>query len=186
VEKLFFIAARSTVYDSVPKNGDVQVKFSPQTLVELRNWVLSSASAEFGAKCSDKIFIPRRAKYRNLINTRKLQETLENVGFKTIETNSDFYLRQYSYFDQAKEIVAPGGAVLANIVFMKPGSKVLLLRSWRDSELLLWKKLADSCGVQFSEAIGFPTYFGRKTLARQHSNYYLPIRKVKELLNYQD
>jgi hypothetical protein len=186
VEKLFFIAARSTVYDSVPKNGEVQVKFSPQTLVELRNWVLSSASTEFGAKCSDKIFIPRRAKYRNLINTKKLQKTLENVGFKTIETNSEFYVRQYSYFDQAKEIVAPGGAVLANIVFMKPGSKVLVLRSWRDSELLLWKKLADSCGVQFSEAIGFPTYYGRQTLARQHSNYFLPIRKVKKLLNYRD
>jgi hypothetical protein len=183
VEKLFFIAARSTVHDSVPTNGEDQVKFSPKALRDLQDWVLNSLSTELGSKFSDKIFIPRHAKYRNLINTDKLQEQLENIGFESIETNSDFYARQHSYFNQASQLVAPGGAVLANIVFMKPGSKVLVIRSWRDSNLLLWKKLAESCGVQFSEAIGFPTYYGRSTLARQHSNYFLPIWKVKKLLN---
>jgi hypothetical protein len=183
VEKLFFIAARSTVHDSVPTNGEDQVKFSPKSLRELRDWVLNNLSTELGSKFSDKIFIPRHAKYRNLINTDKLQEQLENIGFETIETNSDFYVRQHFYFNQASQLVAPGGAVLANIVFMKPGSKVLVIRSWRDPNLLLWKKLAESCGVQFSEAIGFPTYYGRDTLARQHSNYFLPIWKVKKLLN---
>ena len=183
VQKLFFVAGRSTVHDSVPTNGEDQVKFSPNSLRELRGWVLNSLSTELGSKFSDKIFIPRHAKYRNLINTEKIQEQLENRGFETIDTNTDFYVRQHSYFDQASQLVAPGGAVLANIVFMKPGSKVLVIRSWRDSNLLLWKKLAESCEVQFSEAIGFPTYYGRSTLARQHSNYYLPIWKVKKLLN---
>ena len=183
VEKLFFIAARSTVHDSIPTNGEEQVKFSPQTLKALRDWVLSKLSTDIGEKISDKIFIPRRAKYRNLINAKKLQAQLENLGFKTVETNNTFYLKQHSYFDQSTQIVAPGGAVLANIVFMKPGSKVLVIRSWRDSDLLLWKKLAESCGIQFSEAVGFPTYYGRKNLARQHSNYFLSIRKVKKLLN---
>lgn len=183
VEKLFFIAARSTVHDSMPRNGEDQVKFSPQTLRDLRDWVLNSLGTESGSKFSDKIFIPRRAKYRNLLNESKLQAHLENLRFETVETNENFYLRQHSYFYHARQIVTPGGAVLANIVFMKPGSKVLVIRSWRDSDLLLWKKLAEACGVHYSEAIGIPTYYGRKTLARQHSNYFLPIRKVKKLLN---
>lgn len=186
VQKLFFVAARSTVHDSVPTNGEDQVKFSPQTLRELRDWILNTLRAELPSNFPEKIFIPRRAKYRNLLNVDQIQAQLESLGFETIETNNNFYQRQYSYFDQASQIVAPGGAVLANIIFMKPGSKVLVIRSWRDSDLLLWKKLAASCGVQFTESIGFPTYYGRKTLARQHSNYFLPVRKLKKLLNSQN
>lgn len=182
VDKLFFIAARSTIHDSKPSNGEEQVQFSRQTLKELRDWVLNRLDNEIDVKLPSKIFIPRRAKYRNLINGERLQHKIENFGFETVETDTSFYLKQYSYFNQADHVVSPGGAVLANIVFMKPGSKVTLIRSWRDSDLLLWKKLADACGIHFSEAVGFPTYYGRKALARQHSNYFVSGRRIRKLL----
>jgi capsular polysaccharide biosynthesis protein len=182
VEKLFFVAARSTVHDSMPTNGEDQVKFSPQTIKELREWVLSRLHFENVLHLPKNIFIPRRSKYRNLINTDQARACLEAFDFVTVETNDDFYLKQHLYFNQANHIVSPGGAVLANIVFMNQGSRISLFRSWRDSDLLLWKKLADSCGVQFNEAIGIPTYYGSKTLARQHSNFFLPKRLIRKLL----
>lgn len=182
VEKLFFIAARSTVYDSKSKNGQDQVQFSPQTIRDLRDFVLNRLNTHINVKLPDKIFIARRSKYRNLINMEQLQRRLKTLGFETVETNSDFYLEQHSYFHQANKIVSPGGAVLANIIFMKPGSKILLIRSWRDSDLNLWKKLAESCEVNFTEAIGIPTYYGRKALARQHSNFYLPTPRFRKFL----
>ena len=186
VEKLFFIAARSTVYDTKPTDGQNQVRFPKHTLKELQHWVLDALTDDSDIKLPKKIFIPRRAKYRNMINGNQLQHEIETFGFETVETNSSFYLKQYSYFSQAKHVVSPGGAVLANMVFMKPGSEVTLIRSWRDSDLLLWKKLAEACGVHFNEAVGIPTYYGRKALARQHSNYFVPVRRVRKLLKILD
>jgi hypothetical protein len=182
VEKLFFIAARGTVHDSKPSNGQEQVQFSPQALKELRGWVLARLKPELDVTLPGRIFIPRRAKYRNLINLDQIQNFFETLGFQTIETNSDFYPKQHVYFNQAIHVASPGGAVLANLVFMQTGSKVLVIRSWRDSDLLLWKKLAAACELDFSEVIGIPTYYGRKALARQHSNFFLPIRRVEKIL----
>lgn len=182
VEKLFFIAARSTVHDSVPTNGEDQVKFSPKALKELRGWVLARLKPELDVTLPGRIFLPRRAKYRNLINLDQIQNFFETLGFQTIETNSGFYPKQHVYFNQANHVASPGGAVLANLVFMQTGSKVLMIRSWRDSDLMLWKKLAAACELDFSEVIGIPTYYGRKALARQHSNFFLPIRRVEKIL----
>lgn len=182
VDRLFFISARSTVHDSKPTNGEDQVKFSPQALKDLREWILSRLDSENDEDLPTEIFIPRRAKYRNLINARQLQNILETFGFHTLETNQHFYLKQHAYFNQANHVVSPGGAVLANLVFMRPGSKVLIIRSWRDSDLLLWNKLAAACELDFYEVVGIPTYYGRKALARQHSNFFLPIRRVRKIL----
>ena len=80
-------------------------------------------------------------------------------------------------------IVSPGGAILANILFIPMDSKVIAVRSWRDSELKLWKKLAEACQVNYSEIVGIPTYYGFKPLARQHSNYYVPLERFKKAFN---
>jgi len=186
VEKLFFIAARSTVYDSKPSDGQDQVQFSRESLRELSDWVVEKLDNKIDVNFPNKIYTPRRAKYRNLINGARVQLAIETFGFETVETNSSFYAKQHSYFNRANHVVSPGGAVLANIVFMRQGSKITLIRSWRDSDLLLWKKLAEACGLYFDEAIGIPTYYGRKALARQHSNYFVPVKRVKKLLKTQN
>jgi hypothetical protein len=66
---------------------------------------------------------------------------------------------------------------------MEKGSTITVLRSSRDSNLRLWEKLAQACGIDFNEVVGVPTYFGPKTLARQHSNYFLPLRRLKVILS---
>jgi hypothetical protein len=87
------------------------------------------------------------------------------------------------FFAEANTIVSPGGAVLANIIFMQRGSRVVSIRSWRGADVPLWKQLAEACEINHSEVIGIPSYFGSKPLLRAHSNFYVPLKRIKKELN---
>ena len=152
----------------------------------MRSYIFSALPKETRFSYPNKLYLSRGSKYRNVINESRVSKLASQLGYLVKESNFDFYQRQWHYFNHAETVLSPGGAVLANTIFMRSGSRVLLLRSRRDSDLLLWKKLADVCGVHFNEAVGIPTYFGRKALARQHSNFYLPLRKVRKLLKPAD
>jgi hypothetical protein len=182
IDKLFLIASRSTVFDSKPPSNLEQVKFPRGIYQDLQNYIFGELPKVRLAKYPKKFYLPRKSKYRSLLNEIRVSNLASDLGFSVIESNVDFYRRQFYLFNQAQTVLSPGGAALANTIFMQPGSKVLLLRSWRDSDLLLWKKLAEVCDVDFDEAIGIPTYYGRNPLSRQHSNFYLPLRRARKLL----
>jgi hypothetical protein len=186
VKTLYFISARSTVYDSTPEESDERVSYSPVMIQKQSEWMLQGFPLKKSQEFPQKILINRRAKYRNLLNLSAVSKLFKSNEFQVFEPDESFYLNQGRFFSEAKMIASPGGAVLANMIFMKPGSRVLLMRSWRDSDLFLWKKLAEACGLHFNEAIGIPSYHGRNRLARQHSNFYLPLKRVRKLLNSVD
>jgi hypothetical protein len=86
-------------------------------------------------------------------------------------------------FHDAKFVVASGGAVLANIIFMKPGTKVLVLRSWRGKKIKLWEDLSKSVNLKYFEVKGFPTYWGFSFLRSLHSDYYISPKKLRRILS---
>ena len=180
---LHFLAGRSTVFDSKPINGEDRVKFSPKVLARTRNWILQTITKSEDVNLPEKFYINRKAKYRNLINARKVIKACGVRNYEILECTNHFFLNQAFYFANARHVVSPGGAVLANVMFMKPGSEITVIRSNRESDLKLWEKLSLACGIQFSEAIGIPTYYGRKSLARQHSDYLLPLSRIQKFLH---
>lgn len=182
IKTLYFVAARSTVHDSRPKNAENQVKFSPKMLGWQREWMLRHLPASQDHSYPEKIFFPRRAKYRNLLNINSVIEYLMEQNYQVVELNNSFFLDQHQFFSSAKTVITPGGALLANILFMQKNSNVVAIRSWRNSELKLWKELAYACEINYSEVVGFPTYFGSNSLARQHSNFFVPLSRIKEAL----
>jgi len=178
VTLLHFVAGRSTVFDSKPVSAQERVKFSPKSLSKTRNWILENLHVSTEIEFPGKFFISRKAKYRNLINSKSVCGKLEEQGYEILECTEEFFMNQSEYFARANHVVAPGGAVLANILFMENGNTITVIRSSRDSNLRLWEKLAQACGIEFNEVVGVPTYFGPKTLARQHSNYFLPLKRL--------
>lgn len=174
VDLLFYIAARSTVYDSTPVNGDDRVRFSPISLARLKKCVSERMTVNNSQSFPSSFYIIRDSKYRNLVNQQSVVSELCRAGFSIVDCTSYFFENQFHYFAQAKNVVSPGGAVLANMLFMDPGSRITVLRSWRGSDLRLWKKLAEACHLEYDEVVGIPTYFGTNSLSRQHSNFFLP------------
>ena len=130
-----------------------------------------------------RIFLSRRASYRNLLNIDAVSRFLKRNEFQVVVPDESFYLNQARFFSEANTVCSPGGAVLANIIFMRRGSRVVSIRSWRGSDVPLWKLLSEACEVNHSEVVGIPSYFGLKSLLRAHSNYYVPLNRIKKELS---
>jgi len=64
---------------------------------------------------------------RNITNMNKILKTCRHVGFEVIETGSMTLLEQIDAFKDAQMVVAPIGAALANLIFTRPGCRVLCL-----------------------------------------------------------
>lgn len=183
LKTLYFVSARSTVYDSAPEKNQERVSYSPVIIQKQREWILQSFPLMKSQVFPREIFLMRHGKYRNLLNIDAISRYFKKNDFHVIKPDESFYLNQARFFSEANTIVSPGGAVLANIIFMERGSRVVSIRSWRGSDLPLWKLLAGACQVNHSEVVGIPSYFGLKSLLRAHSNYYVPLRRIKKELS---
>ena len=185
VKKLYFFASRSTTFDSKPKTKHKHIIFSPVIIGQLRKFLISKIRTSPQPSNPLKIYIPRISKYRNVINNSEITRFLKSEGYFKIITNKKFFAQQSSFFENARLVVAEGGAVCANMLFMKSTSSILVLRSWRNSRDNLWKLLAEACQVKYHETRGIPIYFGVNRLRRQHSDFFVLLsvlkRKVKRL-----
>jgi capsular polysaccharide biosynthesis protein len=148
-----------------------------------REWILQTFPLKKSQVYPVKIFLSRRMSYRNLLNNDAVSRLLKRNNFEVIEPDESFYLNQARVFSEANTIVSPGGAVLANIIFMQRGSTIVSIRSWRGSDVPLWRLLAEACEVNHSEIVGVPTYFGLKSLLRAHSNFYVPLMRIRKELS---
>ena len=184
VSRLHFVAGRSTTYDSPPVAKLPQVEFSPQTISATREFILNSHGMSFPSGIPQKIYLPRNAKYRNLVNRHKISKTLNKAGFEEISVDENFFKVQHLYFQEAEIIACPGGATLANMIFMKPNSRILVFRSLRDLKQKLWYKLAAASGINLQQIYGLPLYYGPGKLRRQHSDYFCPNFILRLILRY--
>jgi len=182
VETLHFLAARGTIFDSEPQEGRSLIKFSPKVFLELKNFILERMNEPHGFEIHKRIIFPRKAKYRNVINYRTLLRWANHFGYKEIDTNSEFFRNQFWLFNKAEKVISPGGALLANMLFMKPGSIVIVPISLNTKDLNLWGELGTACGLEVYELPGMPIKFGRTKLSRTHANYFIPVRRFKSLL----
>jgi len=181
VSKLHLVVARSTCFDSINESVVNRVEFSPVILGELSHWIKKDLSLQEISSSSNS-FITRNSRQRRALNARRIQRISSNEGFQLVPDNADLYRNQSFIFSGLRIGVTFGGAVLANMIFMKPGSQILCLRSSRQNDLELWKKLAEAVGIQYEELTGISLYFGSNELRRDHSNYYLSSRKYRKTL----
>lgn len=184
VKSLNFLSARSTVFDSHPIDDLPAIKYSPKTIARLRALVWDSyGEPQSDGRTEHQIAILRDSTYRNVTNIQRVKGVSEKAGFKIFDASESFYKNQIHLFANTSKVLAPGGAVLANMIFMKPASSVIALRSWRTSNLPLWRDLAAACNINYLEVVGRPTYFGWRKMQRQHSDYSISPRKLRRTLS---
>ena len=75
---------------------------------------------------SNRIYISRKkASSRKIINENQLTTLLANFGFRTFCLESMSFLEEVDLFSEAEIVVAAHGAGLTNLIFCKPGIKVI-------------------------------------------------------------
>jgi hypothetical protein len=186
IDNLYVVPGRSSAFDSQPLNGSPFVEFSSSALKRTQELLLSSMvepnSSQNLLKSNKRIALSRNSLTRNVQNWVSLIPLIKSFDFSVQDLNSDFFRTQIATFYHSGVILAPGGAALANIIFMQKGSYVVVLRSWRNRDVSLWTKLADAMGVNCVEVPGIPTYFGPGKLRRRHSDFYVSPRKLRKVL----
>tara|TARA_B110000305_G_C19411350_1_gene625623 strand:+ start:177 stop:1211 length:1035 start_codon:yes stop_codon:yes gene_type:complete len=77
-----------------------------------------------------KIYISRRfSDYRKILNEKKLIKFLKDENFKIIHAEKLSFIEQIRCFSNAKFVISSHGAGLTNLIWMKPKSKILEIRS---------------------------------------------------------
>lgn len=98
-----------------------------------------------------RLYIPRRnVKLRRVVNERELEASLERLGFAPFDCAAHSVREQAAAFKSADVIVAPHGAGLANIVYCKPGTRIVeIIPEGYDQGVTSYRSLADLFGLQY-------------------------------------
>lgn len=94
-------------------------------------WVVEFLQQTFPASAvarqkNEKLYISRdRSRYRTFINDQEVREFLLQRGFREVFAEELSFREQVDLFASAETIVAPHGAGLSNLVFCRPGTKVI-------------------------------------------------------------
>ena len=110
--------------------GNVQNEIS-----NIPDWIifyLRNKFLEFSKKfdCSDKIFIDRSDSNYNhckIVNNQEVIDFLKKKGFESYQISKLNFFEQIYLFNNAKIIIGPHGAAFSNIIFSKPGLKLIEL-----------------------------------------------------------
>ncbi len=102
-----------------------QPRQHPEMFREIRDTLLSDLlTDDFGF--GDKIYISREKQVLRFVeNEAEVVALLEKFGFKKIIAEDFSYDEQLTIFSKAKFLVAPHGAGITNVLFMKKGGAIL-------------------------------------------------------------
>ena len=131
--------------------------FSPQALELLRNKAGEFATGTLERGWPEKVFLRRNSGVRVLINMAEIEQFMVSRGYVVIEPEKLTFLEQSQLFRNAKDIVAPTGAALANAIFCKPGTRVVVLMAKHDRMIYrYWHNMLTPLRIMVGVVLGNP------------------------------
>lgn len=124
----------------------------PSSLRRLRDqWGIDETPAPNGRR----IFLSRRSGIRRGIgNEAELVEVAESAGLEIIDPARLSFAEQRALFGEASLVIGGSGAVMANYLFLRPGTKVVALTSRQLWDFVMPAALASLVGADFRYLTG--------------------------------
>lgn len=138
----------------------------------------SAANLQQDTSAHKKIYLGRKGQ-RNLTNSLEVEAYFKSEGFTVIYLENITLDEKYRIFQNAEIIAGPGSSAFSNIIFSKPGTKVLMFSNYQ----------------RLNDALSYFKYFGIKLLLVNdqdenqtiHSSYSISLDKLikayKHLIN---
>lgn len=103
-----------------------------------------------------KIYINRKdaSSPRYIINKIEVENTLKKFGFENLTMSDYSFGDQVALFNNAKEVVGLHGAGFANIIFCKPGTKIIEMRTNSAGDII--KNLAENNNLNYFDISAKP------------------------------
>ncbi|WP_124464091.1 DUF563 domain-containing protein [Variovorax sp. KBW07] len=118
-----------------------------------------------------KIFAARDGSYRKLLNQESIEKRISDIGFEVLRTDDLDAETQIRIFQEAEVIVGPTGAQLTNLVWCRPGVRVIVLASDHPShQLYFWQLLGRVSGATVTILQG-PRAYARDDIYSVHDDY---------------
>jgi hypothetical protein len=159
VERLIYPSALSRVvdrYEGAPV-FNVDIVLSHRWLARLAQRLTSSVHRQ--GRPWRKIYLSRRKGYRLLANWEEMELKLLEQGFEIVELEGASLDFQIELFSQAAVIVSPTGAALTNLLFCRPGTKVIIFMSNHEvTNLYFWSNLGAVRHLDVTTIIGDRTF----------------------------
>lgn len=130
----------------------------------------------------DFIYITRNdSRSRNVINEAALIALLEVYGCKTVSLAGLSFVDQVSLFNNAKIIVSPHGAGLANLVFCDPGTTIIEIFSEGWIGTMYWD-LARKLGLNYHHHIAKVSPPPKTAGEAKHKHFEVDVKAIENVL----
>lgn len=154
--------------------------FSPSVLGAMRDFIISKISYMFEKENHKKIFIKRNSSYRNVSNSKEIEDILVANGFFVVEPEKLSFIEQVDLFSNAEVVVGATGAAFANLIFCKPETKIIILISdYKNMIYGYWNNMASAVGNKVTYVIGECD----DGFSQLHSNFQLGIPDLLDAIS---
>ena len=159
VKKLIYPSPLSRIMDRYHGN----VKYN-QDIILSKKWI-SKVAMTISRDCnvendkSSRIYIHRNGSVRKVENQEEIEQILKKYNFLIIEPEKESLDEQIRLFANASLVIAPTGAALTNILFCKPGTKIIIFMSNHEStNYYFWNNLGSINGLDVKIIAGRRAY----------------------------
>jgi capsular polysaccharide biosynthesis protein len=102
-------------------------------------------------------FAVRAGGLRAIPNVKRLIRIAEEEGFEILDLSSLSFVEQLNRMYWSRKMIIPGGAGLAGMIFMQPGTSVLTLATAEQKELGTYRAIAGHAKVDLNYLLGVST-----------------------------
>jgi capsular polysaccharide biosynthesis protein len=160
--------------------GHSHGKFSPKALKALRSYFDSIELSANEEEWPEKIFFRRNSGTRKIVGSDGLEIKLVAQGFVIVETESLTFLQQVQLAKNAKKIIAPTGAALANAIFCQPGTSVIVFMGKHEDMIYrYWANILSPLGIKVTYVLG--NIVGKKSMGI-HGDFFVHPDSVTNML----
>ena len=141
----------------------------------------SATQAADTAVPARRVFIRRATEQRRVANFDELLPVIEAFGFTVVDTGSMSLSEQIRTMRQADQVVGEHGAGMANMMFCRPGTRVLELFNpvgWQPAHWVL----ASACGLHYGFGIGAHSIADGQPAATGNTDYTLTVAQLASAL----
>ncbi len=143
-------------------------RFSPNALLSMRKHILNTLN-DLQNLHAKKIYIRRNSSIRNITNTIEIEKILAEHGFSIIEPEKLTFSQQAALFFNAEIVVGATGAAMANLIFCRPTTKIVIMISFhRNTSYWYWHNIACAVGNRVNYILGVAVTTGSSGI---HSDY---------------
>lgn len=148
--------------------------FAIEALRAIRKGMLAKAFIS----SSNRVYIKRKSKGRNALNSEEVDSALKKLGFVSYDPALMSPLEQISVFSCADVIYSNSGAALANIIFCKPGARVYIsIPDIEGTSYQYWNKISMASGAMVKYFLEEPE------IQSIHSDFEVNIDRIYKEFN---